>query len=184
MKRLKVIVISIFIIINFMMMIRAQIDDSAPITNFIYRPITFVQNYLSMWRGWNMFAPNPLRSNYYVDAKVSFADGSHYIWNFPNSSNISSFQKYLYAERFRKYSVDGLRLNSNSHLWPDAAKYVLRQMAKSHFRKVPLKVTLRRRWKDIPNWNDRFIKHKELSNVPFNTYEFYTHEVLNAISRN
>lgn len=166
------------------MMIRAQVDDTTPFAKVVLKPVTFVQNYLSLWRGWSMFAPNPLRSNSFIDAKVTFSDGTFMVWDFPRPSTSNFSEKYFYGERFRKYSVDGLRKDNNSHLWPDAAKYVLRKIAKNYYKKIPLKVTLRRRWRNIPDWNQQFITHKKQNTSKFNTYNFYTYEVFNATSRN
>jgi hypothetical protein len=160
-----------------MMMLRAQLHNNSPVIEFVYKPITFMQNYLSMWRGWNMFAPNPIRVNGFVDAKITYADGSEYIWTFPRPQEGTLLERYIYGERYRKYVMDGLRLDSKSYLWPDGARFVLRKTAKRNLSKRPVSVTLRRRWKDIPNWEEEFIPHKSPPANDFNTFEFYTYEV-------
>ena len=170
--------INIFIILNIMMMIRAQLNQDAPVINFIYRPVTIIQNYFSMWRGWNMFAPNPLRANNFIDATVEFTDGSKITWEFPRTNQNDLWGRYLWGERYRKYAVDGLRLDQNSHLWPDAARFVLKKIAQTHFRKIPTKVTLRRNWSNIPDWNEQFIPHKMQQNNNYQKFEFYTYEVV------
>lgn len=169
--------INVFIIINLMMMVRAQIDSDAPLISFLYKPVTFVQNYLSMWRGWNMFAPNPLRSNAYIDAVVIFEDDSKVTWSFPRPSESDPVPRYLYGERYRKYAVDGLRLDRNSHLWPDAARFVLKKIRNKNFKKIPKKVLLRRNWKTIMDWNEKFIPHREESKKSYKQYTFYTYDV-------
>jgi hypothetical protein len=176
-ERFKKHFINTFIIMNLMMMLRAQLDSSAPLINFIYTPVTFVQNYFSMWRGWNMFAPNPLRSNNFIDAVVAFEDGSTLEWKFPRTGQDDLIGRYIWGERYRKYAVDGLRLDKNSHLWPDAARFVLKNIAKDNFRKIPTKVTLRRNWRNIDDWSNKFIAHKSIDNRPFKQYEFYTYKV-------
>lgn len=176
-EKFKKIFINTFIIMNLMMMLRAQLDSSAPLINFIYTPVTFVQNYLSMWRGWSMFAPNPLRSNTYIDAVVEFKDRTKITWEFPRSSQENLIERYLWGERYRKYAVDGLRLDKNSHLWPDAARFVLKKIAKDHFRKLPNRVTLRRNWTNIEDWKDKFIPHKTQTKQQLKRFEFYTYEV-------
>ena len=177
MNNFKKTLITIFIICNFMMMIRAQLHQNSPVINYIYKPITFIQNYFSLWRGWSMFAPNPLRINGFVDAKIIYQDGSQKTWTFPGPQKGTLLQRYMYGERYRKYIMDGLRLDKNSHLWPDAAKFVIRKTSKENLNKIPSKIILRRRWQDIPNWNIFFIPHKSKLSNDYNTFEFYTHEV-------
>ena len=161
-----------------MMMLRAQLDSKTPVINFVYKPATYIQNYFSMWRGWSMFAPNPLRMNAYIDAKIIFEDDGHYIFNFLNVSDENLVERYFYGERLRKYMVDGLRLDKNKFLWNDAAKYVLRKIAPTHFKRKPKKVILRRRWSNLPKMNEKFIPHRtKVDKSTFNTYEFYTYKV-------
>jgi hypothetical protein len=169
---------SAFIVVNLMMMIRAQLPSNAPVINYVYKPVTFVQNYFSLWRGWSMFAPNPLRTNQYVDAKVTFADGTSIIWNFPNASETNVLKRYLFSERYRKYSSDALRLDSKKFLWEDSTKYIVRKLAVTHAGKQPLSITLRRRWEHIPKWNKSFREHgRVLDTKKFRTYEYYTYKV-------
>jgi hypothetical protein len=170
--------ITLFIISNFMMMIRAQLHENSPVINFIYKPITFLQNYLSMWRGWSMFAPNPLRINAFIDAKITFQDGEELIWDFPKPAEDNLIERYVFGERYRKYMTDGLRLDNKAFLREDAAKFVLRKIAPEHYKKKPVSVTLRRRWQDIADWNVNFIPHRTpVDKSKFNTFEFYTYKV-------
>ncbi len=160
-----------------MMMARAQFDSKSPLVNFIYTPVTFVQNYLSMWRGWEMFAPNPLRTNQYIDAKITFKDGESLIWNFPRPSQHSLLDRYMWGERYRKYTSDALRLDSKRFLWKDASIFVMKKVKEKYPQKRPIEVTLRRRWMDIPNWNKEFIPHREIPKKEYNAYEYYTLKV-------
>jgi len=177
MNKLKRYGINLFILINLMMMARAQFDDKAPLINFIYKPITFVQNYLSLWRGWNMFAPNPLRTNQYIDAKIVYKDGTHKIWNFPRPSSQDLFNRYMWGERFRKYTSDALRLDSKQFLWKDGAKFVLKKVLQENNSKKPIEIILRRRWLQIPNWNKSFIPHRSEPKQEYNTFEYYHYKV-------
>lgn len=163
---------------NLMMMLRAQLHESSPVINFVYKPVTYVQNYFSMWRGWSMFAPNPLRINAYIDAKVVFEDGSTLIWDFPRPKDDNLVDRYLFGERYRKYMTDGLRLENKRFLWEDAAKFILRKIAPTQLRKTPVSVTLRRRWEDLPHWNAKFIPHRTpVDHSKFKSFEFYTYKV-------
>jgi len=175
--RVKKITINLFIVLNLLMMARAQFDKKSPLINFVYTPITFVQNYFSMWRGWEMFAPNPLRTNQYVDAKITFKDGEKIIRDFPRPSNNSLLARYMWGERYRKYTSDALRLDSKKFLWKDAAIFVMKSIKETHPNKQPIEVKLRRRWLDIPNWNKEFILHGELPKNEYKTYEYYTLQI-------
>lgn len=163
---------------NLMMMIRAQLDQKSPVINFVYTPITFIQNYFSMWRGWSMFAPEPMRMNAYIDAIVTFEDETEYVYNFLSIEDESLYERYVYGERLRKYMTDGLRLDSKSYLWKDAAKFVLKKIATTHFKKKPASVTLRRRWLPLTHWDLALVPHRsKINKKAFNKYEYYTYEV-------
>jgi hypothetical protein len=174
---MKKILINIFIVMNLMMMLRAQLDAQAPVINFVYKPVTFVQNYLSMWRGWNMFSPNPLRTNQYIDAKIVYKDGNREIWDFPRPSSNDLFARYMWGERFRKYTSDALRLDTKSFLWEDGAKFVLKKIMEEPNAILPEKIILRRRWLPIPKWDKKFIPHREAPKEHYNVFEYYTYEV-------
>lgn len=177
-KLITIVAVNVFIVMNIMMMVRAQLDKNSPVINFVYTPVTFVQNYFSMWRGWSMFAPNPLRTNAYVDAIIKFEDGSKIIYNFPRPDDDSLIEKYVFGERYRKYMTDGLRLDNKKHLWEDGAKFVLRKIAPTHFRKKPISVTLRRRWQKLKPWDQEFIAHRsKFDKTKFKKYEYYTYKV-------
>jgi hypothetical protein len=176
MSKLKKYLITGFILFNFMMMIRAQIDDSKPMARFFYTPVTHFQNYFSLWRGWKMFAPNPLRTNSWVEARI-ITDKDDLKYSFPGPQKGSLFQRYLIGERFRKYIVEGVRLDKNSHLWPDAAKYVYRKFNAKYPEKNVKEIKLIRKWREIPKWHHMFIDHRTESNIKFNYYTFYTYKV-------
>lgn len=170
--------ITIFIIVNMMMMIRAQLGKSSPVINFVYTPITHIQNYFSLWRGWSMFAPEPMRMNAYVDTVVTFENGSKLVYNFISLKNESLFDRYVFGERLRKYMTDGLRLDSKSYLWKDAAKFVIRKVSINHKDKKIVSVTLRRRWQPLTLWNLPLVPHRtKVNRREFNKYEYYTYEV-------
>lgn len=175
-NKLKKYMINGFIIFNFMIMLRAQIDDKKPMAKFFYTPATHVQNYFSMWRGWKMFAPNPLRTNSWVEARV-VTEGDDLKYSFPGPQSGSLMQRYLIGERFRKYIVEGVRLDKNKHLWEDAAKYVVHKFQAEFPDKKVKEVRLYRKWREIPKWDQMFIDHDTDSKIDFKTYTFYTYKV-------
>lgn len=174
---MKKIAISAFIIINFLMMIRAQVNDKTPYSKVIFAPATYIQDYFSIYRGWEMFAPNPLRTNGYVDAKVEYRDGTFKVIGFPvQESHIARY--FRAGERYRKFSEEGIRKDKNQHLWPDAARWFLKRAGEIDPSKIPSRVHLRRHWQDIPSMEESFVGHREKINTPWKMYQYYTYEVL------
>ena len=93
----------------------------------VARPFqNFIRPYM-LWSGlfqaWDMFAPNPMKLNSYVEAEVSFRDGSRRIWSFPRMNEIGYVDRY-FKERYRKFANEYLRMDVHSALWPDAARYI------------------------------------------------------------
>ncbi len=131
----------------------------------IFRPYLL---FTGLWQGWDMFAPDPLRINTYLEADITFEDGSTARWKFPRMEHMGKFRAY-YKERWRKWAADNVRLDRNSGLWPDAARYVARIHAKMP--SPPKQVKLIRFWADVPppeRWSDP---------DKWNSYTFFTYEV-------
>jgi hypothetical protein len=76
-------------------------------------------------QGWAFFAPDPVNSNNYLDAQITFRDGQKTIWKFPMPQDVGYFRRY-FMDRQLMWSSDSLRLDENSGLWPDAARYIAR----------------------------------------------------------
>ena len=102
-----------------------------------------------LWSGlfqiWDMFAPDPLKMNSYVDAEVWFRDGSARVWSLPRMNEIGLVERY-FKERYRKFS-EYLRRDSHSVFWPDAARYIARLHRNPG--NPPTAVQLIRHWSDI-----------------------------------
>lgn len=81
-----------------------------------------------LWQVWDMFAPDPRRTNVYLEGEVTFRNGATAVWKFPKMQD-AGFAKRYYTERYRKWANDELRLDANAALWPDAARYIARQYA-------------------------------------------------------
>ncbi len=177
MSKIKKVVISLFIIFNLMTMIRVHLPLQNRFFSKIYIPIDFYLSFFSIYQDWMMFAPDPMRSSVHVRAEVEFDDGSKSHYTFPQNKDLNIFQKYAYGEKFRKIVSDGIRKDSNSFLWRDTAKFVLRNLKNENYYKIPLKVHLVRFWDEVPNLEKEFRLHTYTSKK-FNQYRFYTYEVL------
>ena len=168
---------NVVILLSFLMMIRAQIDSKNPLGRQIFKLVTPIQNYFSMWRGWQMFAPNPLRMNSRLFAKIHI-NGKILEYEFPNPQSENKMQAYLVGERWRKYLVEGVRLDKNSHLWPDCARWVYRKYKLAHPDHQVTQIDLYRKWSDIPPWNQYFIAHGSKTKSKYNEFKFYSYPIM------
>ncbi len=116
--------------------------DQVWITNDKLVRESFLSNYTvrtGLWQYWDMFAPNPLSVDYYVDGVIQFADGSVSEGNFPRIAKLPMWEKMGF-ERYRKFT-ERLHSRENQFLWPAAAYRLALQNAKDS-RNPPVKVTL------------------------------------------
>jgi hypothetical protein len=96
-------------------------------------------------QSWDLFSPSPLSENRRVEAEIIYEDGTSRIWKFPMPQDFGYVRRY-FGERTHKW-VDSLRLDANSTLWPDAARYVARLNNDTTDR--PRTVKLVRQWSEI-----------------------------------
>jgi hypothetical protein len=120
--------------------------DSALLTSFrgLIRPY---MQWSGLFQGWNMFAPEPMKLNSYVEADIIFQDGQKRTWEFPRMEKLSYGERYL-KERYRKFVNGYLRMDADSGLWPDAARRIARLNGNAV--NPPAMVILIRCWSQIP----------------------------------
>lgn len=108
-------------------------------------PVHLIQETTGLWQYWDMFAPNPARIDFYLDAVVRYSDGSEAVVAYPRMRGMGVAQKYVY-ERYRKYSE---RLSDNeAWKWPDTA-YWFALRGWSEEGNPPVKVVLRRHFREV-----------------------------------
>lgn len=113
----------------------------------VLEPVSQAVSYLGLWQQYRVFAP-VRRFNVYFDAEVAFEDGSKSLWHYPRPEKMGFWDK-IRNERFRKLANDNLNWRSQNILWPDFARYVVRQVQASSGKK-PVFVSLIRNFQDIP----------------------------------
>ena len=177
MKSLKRIGANVFIIFVFMTMLRTHLPTDTKFFETIYRPVDIFESSIGTNLTWFMFSPNPSRMDAYVVGEVEYEDGTKDTFDFHKGIGMSMLNKYLYGEKYRKFSSENLRSDNKKFLWEDASKFVLRKLKEKNNYKLPTKVTLTRYWDVIPNWNKRFYKHSEFRKQ-YKSFAFYTNEVL------
>ena len=99
-----------------------------------------------LFQAWDMFAPEPLQMNLYLDAIVKFRDGTTRTWSFPRMEKLPIAERY-FKERYRKFA-EVVRLDQYSMLWPDCARYIAR--LNYNPANPPVEVSLVRNWSPIP----------------------------------
>lgn len=130
-------------------------------------PIQYFLLRLGTWQYWDMFAPNPADTDVWMDAVVTFEDGTVTEGNFPRIYTLSMPEKYL-KERYRKF-VERANLDEHAFLWPSIAERIALEQATDP-NNLPVHVLLRRhtltfRWPDKP------------AEETYRTVNLYEHEV-------
>lgn len=177
MSKFSKIVISAFIVFNFMIMARVHLPIENKFFADVYKPVDTYLRFFSTFQDWYMFAPNPSRTNYELSAEVEFTDGTKETWAFPRTSELSLLGKYLHGERYRKFVGEGVRKNENRFMWKDTAKFALRKVGEEHYNKIPARVHLTRHWEDVPLLSEGWRPHLQRP-TKMTSYRFFTHEVM------
>jgi hypothetical protein len=81
--------------------------------------------WIGLFQAWDMFAPNPMTLNGYVDARILYQNGRMETWEFPRMEKLGLAGRYV-KERYRKFVNEYLRNDDKALLWPDAARHVAR----------------------------------------------------------
>jgi hypothetical protein len=145
-----------------------------PLNSLLNDQVRSVVRPYMLWSGlfqaWGMFAPDPMNQNIYVDAEVTFRDGSTRLLPFPRMQELGYVDRY-FKERYRKFVTEYLRLDSHSALWPDAARFVAR--ANRNPSNPPVSVRLIRSWTDIPAPSGRDWEYRP---YPPKSFTFFTYQ--------
>lgn len=78
-----------------------------------------------LFQGWNMFAPEPMKVNGYVEALITYNDGEIHKWKFPRMEELGYTQRY-FKERYRKFANEYVRMDSFAAIRPDVARRIAR----------------------------------------------------------
>jgi hypothetical protein len=140
------VLISVFLLIHlFLILVWSSPIYPRPIIK-IWR---FTRTYME-WSGldqrWNLFAPEPLVTNAYLVAQITYGDGQKKKWKFPTPEDYGYYRRY-FMDRQVGWTYETLGKNSNAALWPDAARYVARLNNQPN--NPPVKVELIRHWSTI-----------------------------------
>lgn len=175
MSKVSKILISSFIVFNFLIMMRVHLPLQSPFISSLYRPIDKYLSFFTLFQTWEMYAPNPSRLNAYLTAQVEFDDKSKDLYEFPRVDKMSIFEKYVYGERMRVIT-EAIRRDENSFLWKDAAKFAMRKVRDRNLSKIPIRIHLFRHWSITPDMKADFRPHLTKT-TNYQKYKFFTYEV-------
>jgi hypothetical protein len=142
---------------------------------FLLTPTRPVFNYIGLWQEFSVFGPHPRQKNLHVTAEFTYGDGTKKAWSFRRIDKLNAFDK-MFGERLRKFTVENLSWDNNSHLWPDFALFLAKEQRKQGLR--PTQIQLVRHWVDTPP------PEKGIGKPPLphsNAYVFYTYKVPKGI---
>jgi len=142
-SRTRRVLISVFLLLHFFLML---IWSSPIYPRPILKIWRFTRPYME-WSGldqkWNLFAPEPLTTNGYLVAQITYRDGQKKDWKFPAPEDYGYYRRY-FMDRQAGWNYETLGKNSNAALWPDAARYVARLNNQPN--NPPVTVVLVRHW--------------------------------------
>lgn len=123
-----------------------------------------------LFQAWDMFAPDPVKLNSYVDAQVTFRNGASRTWSFPRMDRLGLVDRY-FKERYRKFSTEYLRMDTFAAMWPDAARFIAR--ANFDAANPPVTVQLTRHWSEIYPPTESGLGERS----PWRKFAFFTYSV-------
>lgn len=85
---------------------------NAAIKSSPWLPLRWYMRTTGLWQFWDMFAPNPMRDDLWLDSVVQFQDGTEAVQPYPRMAELGLVDKY-FQERFRKYADRFYRSTSN-----------------------------------------------------------------------
>ncbi|HXI42730.1 MAG TPA: hypothetical protein VNH83_22300 [Bryobacteraceae bacterium] len=117
--------ISAFLLFHLLVIGSWSLPPSTRLDAFIRNAVAPYAWRSGLAQSWDMFAPNPLHANTYIEAEITYRNGQVRTWTFPQMQELGYAERYA-KERYRKFANDRLRLDEYAVLWPDAARYIAR----------------------------------------------------------
>ena len=116
--------ISVFIVFHLV----AIICWAMPVNFSLFGAVNEMTRPYLLWTGlfqsWDMFAPDPMKTNTYVKAVVITQSHHVHVWSFPRMDQLGFGQRYQ-KERYRKF-VEDMQREQNAALLPDVVKHIAR----------------------------------------------------------
>lgn len=131
MECLKKSLITTFVLLNISIMIIEGLPDQSALGARFMKLVGKYQSLTMFYQPWAMFAPNPMNTTAFIEADLTFSDGTTDTWRLPRPVNSSGMRKFLTADRYRIYGQETLVPGQNDLAWFDLARYITRQQIKN-----------------------------------------------------
>jgi hypothetical protein len=145
-EKWKLAAISVFLLFHIVVIFCWSVPLNSLLVTAVKESVRPYMHWAGLFQVWDMFSPNPLNLNTYLEAELTFRDGSTRVWKFPKMQELGYVERY-FKERYRKFGNERVRLDANSALWPDAARYIAR--INNNPSNPPTVVRLVRYWSEI-----------------------------------
>lgn len=109
-------------------------------------PLRRYMSAFGTWQYWDMFAPDPASRDVWMDAVITYQDGTVGVFEWPRLVKMSQFERYV-RERSRKYLERGHSI-TNSWKWPIIAQRIALESWHDPSN-PPTRVVLQRHFRDI-----------------------------------
>lgn len=123
-RRAKFVVINIFIAFHLLAMTLWCVPIDSPLIPACRNLIRPYFLWSGLFQSWDMFAPAPKAANTYIEASLTYMDGSKKTWTYPRMEQMNLREKFL-KERYRKFA-EYLQMDETDELLPDAARFIAR----------------------------------------------------------
>lgn len=124
-------VILVFFTLNVSIMVVAGFPDQSALGMKFLDAVGKYQALVMLYQPWAMFAPNPMNTTVFIEADLTFEDGSTSVWKMPRAQDIKGIRKVLTADRYRILGQETLLPNQNDLVWFDLSRYITREVLNS-----------------------------------------------------
>jgi hypothetical protein len=131
-----------------------------------FQPVPLYLFTTGTWQYWDMFSPNPASIDIWVDAEVTYKDGSKNRYAYPRMYELPIHEKFL-KERYRKF-YERVNQEQYAYLWPVFAQRIAVKMDQPD--NPPVEVRLTRHWQQIAGPGEK-------PNTEYKSYMYYVHAV-------
>ena len=129
-------------------------------------------HYTGLWQApWDLFAPEPDKTNIRVSAEVHYPDGSVFRWRSKDWHKESRWHRFRYFRQQEYY--DNARRDVSQPAWPALARHLVQMAEEQHdSNHSPTHISLTRHWWTIPNPKLKLTRIANI-NEPMQSYQFY-----------
>lgn len=130
--------------------------------NSIVRP---VRDSVGLDQTWSVFAPEPRRQSFALDAQIKYTDGTAETWTVPTGDPFIAEYRTYHWQKWSEYA----RADDTQLLWEPLAVWLAR--THNNPTRHPVSVTLTRRWYDLNP------PGSHPSRGPWNEYTYFSIDV-------